>query len=144
MQAKTFHFASIANIKASQLIALLDLAEMLVKNKKTLSSYKNSLAGHTVVNLFYEPSTRTRASFSIAARNLGADVLDFTPRGSSEEKGEILLDTFLTLQAMQTNVFVVRHPAAGVIQQLMRRIHIPLVNAGDGHHDTLVKPFWIC
>ena len=135
MQAKAFHFASIANIKPSQLMALLDLSETLAKNKKTLRSYKNSLSGRTIVNLFYEPSTRTRASFSIAARNLGADVLDFTPRRSSEEKGEILLDTFLTLQAMHADLFVARHPGAGVIHQLMRRIHIPLVNAGDGYHE---------
>ena len=133
--AKTFHFASIASLQTAQLRALLDLSATLAKSEKTLRSYKNSLSGCTIVNLFYEPSTRTRASFSIAARNLGADVLDFTPRGSSEEKGEILLDTFLTLQAMRTDAFVVRHPAAGVIQQLMRRVHIPLVNAGDGHHE---------
>ena len=133
--ARPHHFAGIADISAKQLNALLDLAETLAKQKESLTSYKELLLGRTIVNLFYEPSTRTRASFSIAARNLGADVLDFTPSGSSEEKGEILLDTFLTLQSMCTDLFVVRHPAAGVIRQLIRRIHIPLVNAGDGYHE---------
>lgn len=126
------HLLGIAEMSPTQLHALLALAQEIVKNA---TAYSGSLAGKTIVNLFYEPSTRTRSSFSMAAQHLGAELLDLTPQISSERKGESVLDTFLTLQAMQTDLFVLRHPAAGMPHQLAPKIHCSIVNAGDGNHE---------
>ncbi len=122
----------IAAMSPVQLENLLSLAEKIVAKP---SRYHGELEGKTVVNLFYEPSTRTRASFIKAAQHLGANVLDLTPNISSERKGETVLDTFLTLQAMQTDLFVLRHPAAGMPHQLAAKVDCPIVNAGDGNHE---------
>lgn len=122
----------IADMSGMQLENLLNLAEKIATRA---SDYHSRLEGKTIVNLFYEPSTRTRASFTMAAQHLAANVLDLTPRISSERKGETVLDTFLTLQAMQTDLFVLRHPAAGMPHQLAAKIASPIVNAGDGNHE---------
>jgi aspartate carbamoyltransferase catalytic subunit len=92
------------------------------------------LRGHVVANLFYEDSTRTRNSFEVAARRLGADVLNFSAAGSSAKKGESLLDTARTLAAIGADVLVVRHAAAGAAAQVARAVSRPVVNAGDGRH----------
>ena len=128
------HLLGIAEMNSAQLDALLSLAEEIAKDKNR-TIYSDRLAGRTIVNLFYEPSTRTRSSFSIAAQHLGAELLDLTPGISSERKGESVLDTFLTLQAMQTDLLVLRHPAAGMPHQLAPKVHCSIVNAGDGHHE---------
>ncbi len=94
-----------------------------------------SLVGKTIINLFFEPSTRTRSSFEMAARRLGADVLNFDPGISSVTKGETLWDTARNLEAMDPDLLVLRHASAGAPQQLSRRIHIPIINAGDGFHE---------
>ncbi|MBM2809591.1 MAG: aspartate carbamoyltransferase [Chloroflexi bacterium] len=93
-----------------------------------------SLRGRSVVNLFYEPSTRTRVSFELAAKSLGADVVNVSASGSSVEKGETLLDTVRTLRALGANVLVVRHKESGAPYTIAKQMDIPVVNAGDGTH----------
>lgn len=93
-----------------------------------------SLRGRTVVNLFYEPSTRTRVSFELAAKNLGADVVNIAASGSSVEKGETLLDTARTLRGLGADVLVLRHPSSGAPHLVAERTDLSVVNAGDGTH----------
>jgi len=95
----------------------------------------DTLKGKTVVNLFFEASTRTRVSFEIAARRLGADTLTIAAQGSSVSKGESLVDTLNTLAAMRPHAIVTRHAASGAPQFLARHLQIPIVNAGDGTHE---------
>ena len=95
----------------------------------------DTLKGKTVVNLFFEASTRTRVSFEIAARRLGADTLTIAAQGSSVSKGESLVDTLNTLAAMRPHAIVMRHAASGAPQFLARHLQIPIVNAGDGTHE---------
>lgn len=94
-----------------------------------------SLRGKTVMNLFYEPSTRTRSSFELAARRLGAHVLNFDPGNSSMSKGETLAETARNLEAMDPDLLVLRHSSAGAAQLLSRAVKIPVLNAGDGFHE---------
>ena len=93
-----------------------------------------ALRGKSIVNLFYEPSTRTRVSFEIAAKNLGADVVNVAAGGSSIEKGETLLDTARTLRALGADVLVVRHKDSGAPHVIAQHIDVPVINAGDGTH----------
>jgi aspartate carbamoyltransferase catalytic subunit len=95
----------------------------------------DALRGKTIVNLFFEASTRTRVSFEIAAKRLGADTLSIASQGSSVSKGESLVDTLNTLVAMRPNAIVMRHAASGAPQFLARHLKIPIVNAGDGTHE---------
>ncbi|MGI8989004.1 MAG: aspartate carbamoyltransferase catalytic subunit [Bryobacteraceae bacterium] len=95
----------------------------------------DTLRGKTIVNLFFESSTRTRTSFEIAAKRLGADTISITASGSSASKGESLVDTLNTLAAMRPNAIVMRHSASGAPQFLARHLPIPIVNAGDGTHE---------
>ena len=94
-----------------------------------------ALRGKTVVNLFYEPSTRTRVSFEIAAKRLSADVINIATETSSVKKGETLIDTGLSIQALKADVIVVRHNASGAAAMLARHVNISVVNAGDGWHE---------
>jgi len=94
-----------------------------------------ALRGKTVVNLFYEPSTRTRVSFEIAAKRLSADVINIATETSSVKKGETLIDTGLSIQALKADVIVVRHNASGAATMLARHVDISVVNAGDGWHE---------
>ena len=95
----------------------------------------DTLHGKTIVNLFFEPSTRTRASFEIAAKRLGADTVSISAQGSSLSKGESLVDTLNTLSAMRPDVIVMRHAASGAPHFLSRFLSTPIVNAGDGRHE---------
>src|SRR5438132_4920840 len=94
-----------------------------------------ALRGRTVVNLFYENSTRTRISFELAAKRLSADVINFSTGGSSVSKGESLKDTALTLQAMGADAIVIRHSSSGSPRQLTKWVHGHVLNAGDGTHE---------
>lgn len=123
----------IADLTSEQLLKLLDLAAELVNENQ--SSYATKLAAKTIIMLFYENSTRTRASFSMAAYKLGANLLELSPQSSSEEKGETPFDTFLTLEAMQPDLFVVRHHKDGLVRELSQHLAIPIVNAGDGKNE---------
>src|SRR4029077_15181588 len=108
-----------------------ELREFSVLRKKKLSI----LAGKTVANLFFEPSTRTRTSFGLAARRLGADTIDFSPSGSSLSKGESFIDTAKNIEAMGVDILVVRHSSAGAPHLLARHLNAAVVNAGDGAHE---------
>ena len=108
-----------------------ELREFSVLRKKKLSL----LAGKTVVNLFFESSTRTRTSFSLAARRLGADTVDFSPSGSSLSKGETFVDTAKNIEAMGIDAIVVRHSSPGAPRLLAQTLHCPVINAGDGVHE---------
>src|SRR5687767_1677429 len=137
-QIDTFrHFLGIEGLKRDLLLKILDTANSFItsdgKAFKSLPLLKNKI----VVNLFFEPSTRTRSSFEIAAKHLGADVLNFDADTSSIKKGETLLDTFKNLEAMHLDLFVVRHPSAGAADLLAQHAlpHVSIINAGDGCHE---------
>jgi aspartate carbamoyltransferase catalytic subunit len=117
-------------LSASEIETLLDLAASF-----KLAPPADLLKGRTVAFIFTEPSTRTRSSFEMAAKRLGADVLSFSPVGSSLSKGETLLDTFLNLQAVGVTHFVVRHERSGVLEDLAPLLKASVINAGDGWHE---------
>src|SRR6266550_1626970 len=113
------------------LVRAKDFQPMQSRSLKKL----DALRGKMIVNLFYEASTRTRTSFEIAAKRLGADAVSITASGSSVSKGESLVDTLNTLAAMRPNVIVMRHSASGAPHFLARHLPIPIINAGDGTHE---------
>jgi aspartate carbamoyltransferase catalytic subunit len=116
-------------------VAILDTAEELGRLAERPIPKLPTLRGRTVVNLFYEDSTRTRISFEAAAKRLSADVINFSAKGSSVAKGESLKDTALTLQAMGADAVVIRHSASGAPHRLARWVRGSVVNAGDGTHE---------
>jgi aspartate carbamoyltransferase catalytic subunit len=127
------HLLDIASLTKQQVLQILNRARVI---KADPGSYASAYTGQLLVNLFYEPSTRTRFSFEIAARRLGMDVVNFSTASSSVVKGETLLDSFKTLEAMAPNAFVVRHQEDGSVAQLAAAagpgLHV--INAGDGSH----------
>ena len=127
------HLLSLKGIDASLLTELLDDAERYLTAPGFLPARSQSLAGRTVGNLFFEPSTRTRASFDLAGRRLGADVLNLDVNTSSRKKGESILDTIYTLEAMQVDVMVVRDASDGVPAYIARNVedHVSVLNAGE-------------
>ncbi len=129
------HLLSLEGIDRATLSALLDKAESFRETPGATVQKHTSLAGRTVVNLFFENSTRTRSSFELAAKRLGADVLNLEIALSSTAKGESLLDTLYTLEAMHADVFVVRHKDAGVHGELAAHAapHVHVLNAGEAH-----------
>ncbi|MCC6157383.1 MAG: aspartate carbamoyltransferase catalytic subunit [Deltaproteobacteria bacterium] len=125
----------LADLSVDEIQTILDTAESFKEINRREIKKVPTLRGKTVVNLFYEPSTRTRTSFEIAAKRLSADTVNFTPSSSSVGKGETLLDTVRNIEAMHPAVIVVRHPNAGTPHLLSRRVGISVVNAGDGAHE---------
>lgn len=131
------HLTSIRDLTKDSAIALLDSAQQLTQvNQRTVKNLP-ALRGKTVVNLFYENSTRTRISFEIAAKRLSADVINFDAQTSSASKGESLKDTAQTLEALGAAAIVVRHPMSGAAHALANRgwISASVINAGDGRHE---------
>ncbi len=131
------HLLSTKDLTRDEAIALLDLSdEMAQVNERGLRKLP-TLRGKTVVNLFFEDSTRTRVSFEIAAKRLSADLINFSAKGSSVSKGESLKDTAQTLAAGGVDAFVIRHGASGAPQALAERgwTDVPVINAGDGTHE---------
>jgi aspartate carbamoyltransferase catalytic subunit len=130
------HLLAAADLDLDSAVLILDTAEHL---DMTLAGREIKklppLRGRTVVNLFYEDSTRTRTSFELAAKRLSADVVTFSAKGSSVSKGESLKDTALTLEAMGADAVVVRHPASGAPHRLAEWVRGSVVNAGDGTHE---------
>jgi aspartate carbamoyltransferase catalytic subunit len=130
------HLLTVADLDLDAAVLILDTAEHL---DSTLAGREIKklppLRGRTVVNLFYEDSTRTRTSFELAAKRLSADVVTFSAKGSSVSKGESLKDTALTLEAMGADAVVVRHPASGAPHRLAEWVRGSVVNAGDGTHE---------
>lgn len=131
------HLLGLEGLSAAELTDLLDAAEKYVGVGVGDTPKRDDLKGKVVVNLFYEPSTRTRMSFGLAARRLGADSLDFSPSGSSTAKGESFIDTAKNIEAMGVNVMVVRHSSPGAPHLLTKYLapHVRVVNAGDGAHE---------
>ncbi|GAA2699293.1 MULTISPECIES: aspartate carbamoyltransferase catalytic subunit [Actinoplanes] len=129
------HLRSAADLDAATATLILDTAaEMAALSGREVKKLP-ALRGRTVVNLFYEDSTRTRISFEAAAKRLSADVINFSAKGSSVSKGESLKDTALTLQAMGADAVVIRHPASGAPHRLANWVEGSVVNAGDGTHE---------
>jgi len=127
------HLLSLKGLDASLLTELLDQAEGFLTTPGELPARSRSLAGRTVGNLFFEPSTRTRASFDLAGRRMGADVLNLDVNTSSRKKGESILDTIYTLEAMQVDVMIVRDASDGVPAYIARHVedHVSVLNAGE-------------
>ncbi|HEY8534418.1 MAG TPA: aspartate carbamoyltransferase catalytic subunit [Micromonospora sp.] len=129
------HLLSGADLDAETATVILDTAAEMASIAGREVKKLPTLRGRTVVNLFYEDSTRTRISFEAAAKRLSADVINFSAKGSSVSKGESLKDTALTLQAMGADAVVVRHPASGAPYRLATWIDGSVINAGDGTHE---------
>ena len=128
------HLLTCETLTANEAIALLDLADKAAENNRQADKKRDLLRGRTLINLFFEASTRTQASFELAAKRLGADVLNMNVSTSSVQKGETLLDTAVTLNAMRPDIIVVRHHAAGAVELLSQKVDCSVINAGDGSH----------
>lgn len=120
------------DLSSKQIVSILDKAKRL---KAGMGLKQASLAGKTIINLFFEPSTRTRTSFELAARRLGASVINMTPQSSSLTKGESLKDMVANLEAMHPDLIVVRHNRSGVPGLISHYTHAKIINAGDGSHE---------
>src|SRR5437660_2374584 len=129
------HLLGIRELSAEQIVHLLDTAESFRDVSKREIKKVPALRGRTVINLFFEPSTRTRTSFEIAAKRLSADAINISVSTSSVSKGETLLDTARNLQAMSPDCIVIRHSSAGAPYHLARTGTAAIVNAGDGSHE---------
>jgi len=129
------HLLSVHDLSADDVIRILDTAESFREVGTRVIKKVPALRGRTVVNLFYENSTRTRISFELAAKRLSADVITFTTGGSSVSKGESLKDTALTLQAMGADAIVIRHSSSGAPHRLTSWVQGSVLNAGDGTHE---------
>jgi aspartate carbamoyltransferase catalytic subunit len=132
MTWKQRHLLGIRHLEAREITAILDQAEAFAEISTREVKKVPALMGRTVINLFYEPSTRTRTSFEIAEKRLSADVYNFSSSSSSVVKGETLVDTILNLEAMRPDVIVVRHSCAGAPDLIRRNSNASVVNAGDG------------
>jgi aspartate carbamoyltransferase catalytic subunit len=129
------HLLDIERLSVDEINMILDLAERYFEQNRGPKKKSNQLEGKTVINLFFEPSTRTRTSFEIAAKRLGADVVGIPVEHSSTRKGETLLDTVLNLDAMNIDALVIRHPESGVPQFISPRLKASVINAGDGTNE---------
>ncbi len=128
------HLLSCEQLSAPDIEYLLDIADKAADANRSKHRKTDVLAGLSLINLFFEASTRTQASFEMAAKRLGADVLNMNVSTSSVQKGETLVDTAVTLNAMRPDIIVVRHHAAGAVALLSQKVDCSVVNAGDGAH----------
>jgi len=129
------HLLGIEGLARSEIETLLDLSESAVALSRQVEKKRAVLRGRTQINLFFEASTRTQSSFELAGKRLGADVMNMSVGSSSVKKGETLVDTAQTLNAMRPDILVVRHHAAGAVALLARQVGCSVVNAGDGAHE---------
>jgi aspartate carbamoyltransferase catalytic subunit len=129
------HLLGIEGLSAEEITRLLDLSQSYAEQPKDDPRARALLRGRTVMNLFFENSTRTLTSFELAAKRLGADVINMAVGTSSIKKGETLLDTAMTLNAMGPDVLIVRHPESGAVSLLSQKVDGAVVNAGDGRHE---------
>lgn len=129
------HLLGIEGLSPLEINHLLDLSDPYVATNRGPDPTSESLKGRTVVNLFFENSTRTRTSFELAALRLGANVINMQVDASSVAKGETLIDTAVTLNAMHPDVLVVRHPQSGAVKLLSEKVNCAVVNGGDGSHE---------
>ena len=128
------HLLSCERLTAPDIDFLLDLADKAADQNQQIEKKRNVLNGRTVINLFFEASTRTQASFELAGKRLGADVMNMVVASSSVRKGETLIDTAVTLNAMRPDIIVERQYAAGAVELLSQKVDCSVVNAGDGAH----------
>ena len=129
------HLLGIEPLSADDITQILDLAENYVALNRSEAKHGDVLAGLTQVNMFFETSTRTQASFELAGMRLGADVMSMAMQASSIKKGETLIDTAMTLNAMHPDLLVVRHPQSGAVDLLAQKVRCAVLNAGDGRHE---------
>ncbi|MDZ5648468.1 aspartate carbamoyltransferase catalytic subunit [Nitrospirillum sp. BR 11828] len=129
------HLLGIEGLSQAQINTILDLADTYVEQNRSPNKKSDVLRGKTVVNLFFENSTRTRTSFELAAKRLGGDAINMSVDGSSVKKGETLLDTATTLNAMHLDVLVVRHPESGAVKLLADKVNCAVISGGDGAHE---------
>jgi len=129
------HLLGIADLSPHDIDHLLQRADEAVSVSRQTEKKKVTLRGRTQINLFFESSTRTQSSFELAGKRLGADVMNMSVGSSSVKKGETLIDTAMTLNAMQPDLLVVRHHAAGAAELLAQKVGCSVINAGDGAHE---------
>ena len=129
------HLLGIDGLSPPDILTLLDLAETHAQQNRTPQRPEQTLAGLTQINMFFENSTRTQASFEIAGKRLGADVMNMAMQASSITKGETLIDTALTLNAMHPDLLLVRHPHSGAVDLLAQKVNCAVLHAGDGRHE---------
>ncbi|MDR3326039.1 MAG: aspartate carbamoyltransferase catalytic subunit [Rhodospirillaceae bacterium] len=129
------HILGIEGLEPQEITSLLNLSDNFVENNRSEHRKLNNLRGKTIVNLFFETSTRTRTSFELAGKNLGADVVNMQVSTSSISKGETLIDTAITLNAMNIDILIVRHPESGAVKLLSEKVNCSVINAGDGTHE---------
>jgi aspartate carbamoyltransferase catalytic subunit len=129
------HLLGIQDLSPDEITFLLDLSNSYAERNRTADRKLSLLDGKTVINLFFEESTRTRTSFELAGKRLGADVINIAVASSSIKKGETVIDTAVTLNAMHADALVVRHPHAGAVQLLSEKVNCAVINGGDGSHE---------
>jgi aspartate carbamoyltransferase catalytic subunit len=129
------HLLGIEGLTADEIAFLLDLADSYVEQSRAADKKSTILRGRTIINLFFENSTRTRTSFELAGKRLGGDVINMSASTSSIKKGETLIDTAMTLNAMHPDVLVVRHPDSGAVALLSQKVNCAVINGGDGSHE---------
>src|SRR5476649_2075917 len=129
------HLLGIEGLSRDEISGLLDLGEEFVELNRQIEKKRTSLRGRTQINLFFESSTRTQSSFELAGKRLGTDVMNMSVGQSEISKGETLIDTASTLNAMHPDILVVRHHASGAVELLARKVDGSVVNAGDGAHE---------
>ena len=129
------HLLGIADLSASEISFLLAVSDSYVDRNRGTEKKQSKLRGQTVINLFFENSTRTRTSFELAGKRLSADVINMSVATSSIKKGETMVDTSMPLYAMHPDVLVVRHPDAGAVKLLSEKVTGAVINAGDGSHE---------
>ena len=135
MTFRARHLLGIEHLHPTEITTFLDLADKYADQTRNGTVDKSVLAGMTQINMFFENSTRTQASFEIAGKRLGADVMNMAMQASSITKGETLIDTALTLNAMHPDLLVVRHPHSGAVDLLAQKVNCAVLNAGDGKHE---------
>ncbi len=135
MSFRARHLLGIEHLAPDEITLLLDLADRYVDLNRRDVKHDTALTGLTQINMFFEASTRTQASFELAGKRLGADVMNMNMQGSSLKKGETLIDTAMTLNAMHPDLLVVRHPSSGAVALLAQKVNCAVLNAGDGRHE---------
>jgi aspartate carbamoyltransferase catalytic subunit len=129
------HLLGIKGLSAEELTGFLDLADEEANYNQHVIKKRDVLRGRTQINLFFEASTRTQSSFELAGKRLSADVMNMAVKASSLEKGETLIDTAMTLNAMRPDILIIRHSSAGAVELLANKVDCAVINAGDGEHE---------
>ncbi|MBF9057093.1 aspartate carbamoyltransferase catalytic subunit [Rhodobacterales bacterium HKCCA1065] len=135
MSFRQNHLLGIETLAPDEIVTILDLADSYAELERGDNKHGDALKGLTQINMFFEASTRTQASFELAGKRLGADVMNMAMAASSLKKGETLIDTALTLNAMHPDLLVVRHPHSGAVNLLAEKVNCAVLNAGDGKHE---------